>query len=158
MMPGVMPLLIDAEGSRMKRIIHRLTTVVLASAFGLACGASLRAQAPGRDVMSLHHGAAPQVDLDREAMLRKELARLRAALARYAAARAKGLRPFELPRSLEDLVRAGYLRELPVDPMTGERDWQTEEMVCVYGRSWGVMNVRSRSTAISSEGSPYSEW
>ncbi|MFN2492312.1 MAG: hypothetical protein ABR501_05440 [Pyrinomonadaceae bacterium] len=28
-----------------------------------------------------------------------------------------------LPKSLGDLVTAGYLREIPEDPLTGQRDW-----------------------------------
>lgn len=30
------------------------------------------------------------------------------------------------PQSLDDLVSAGYLHEIPVDPVTGTRDWVTQ--------------------------------
>lgn len=30
------------------------------------------------------------------------------------------------PQSLDDLVTAGYLTKLPVDPMTGKADWATD--------------------------------
>ncbi len=55
-----------------------------------------------------------------------------------------------------------YLREIPIDPMTGERDW---ELRSTYDSkdtgSWGgenVFDVRSKSTATALDGSKYSEW
>ena len=60
-------------------------------------------------------------DLYREVMLRAELSRLRGLLDQYAAEHAGGLRPDGYPRSLDDLVREGYLPEIPVDPITGGR-------------------------------------
>src|SRR5438309_10324685 len=54
----------------------------------------------------------------RETVLRDDLFQLRKVLDQYAADKGK------LPQSPDDLVKAGYLREIPVDPITGERDWQ----------------------------------
>lgn len=55
-----------------------------------------------------------------------------------------------------------YLREIPIDPMTGEKDW---ELRSVYDSkdtgSWGgenVFDVRSKSTATALDGSKYSDW
>lgn len=55
-----------------------------------------------------------------------------------------------------------YLREIPVDPMTGERDW---ELRSTYDSkdsgSWGgenVFDVRSKSTATALNGEKYSDW
>ncbi len=56
-----------------------------------------------------------------------------------------------------------YLREIPIDPMTGERDW---ELRSTYDSkdagSWGgenVFDVRSKSTATSLDGeTKYNEW
>jgi general secretion pathway protein G len=55
-----------------------------------------------------------------------------------------------------------YLREIPIDPMTGERDW---ELRSTYDSkdagSWGgenVFDVRSKSTETALDGSKYSEW
>jgi general secretion pathway protein G len=55
-----------------------------------------------------------------------------------------------------------YLREIPVDPMTGERDW---ELRSTYDSkdagSWGgenVFDVRSKSNETALDGSKYSEW
>src|SRR6267378_4278473 len=53
----------------------------------------------------------------REAVLRDDLYKMRSLLDSYAADKQK------LPQSLDDLVTAGYMRELPVDPITGQKDW-----------------------------------
>src|SRR6185295_3598879 len=53
----------------------------------------------------------------REAVLRDDLSKMRSLLDQYAADKQK------LPQSLEELVTAGYMREIPKDPVTGEADW-----------------------------------
>ena len=54
----------------------------------------------------------------REAVLKQNLFTLRSLISQY------GLDKQKAPQSLDDLVQAGYLKELPVDPITGQRDWQ----------------------------------
>ena len=63
------------------------------------------------------------------------------------------------PESLRDLVRAGYLREIPIDPITEQRDWR-EVRYCVEGRFYycDLTDVHSSSTAVSSLGTPYNSW
>lgn len=94
------------------------------------------------------------VDAAREATLQNNLTEMRRMIDRYAAD--KG----ELPQSLQSLVEAGYLRELPVDPMTGQADWSP-----TYGtdpnlarNANGVTDVRSSSGDTGSNNKPYSEW
>jgi general secretion pathway protein G len=90
----------------------------------------------------------------REAVLRDDLHKLRTLLDQYAADKGK------LPQSLDDLITEHYVRELPVDPVTGEKDWTVEtgeDPNSTTGES-GVTNVRSASPDVSSEGTPYSEW
>lgn len=92
----------------------------------------------------------------RETVLRDDLTKMRSLLDQYAADKAK------LPQSLQDLVDAGYMRQVPVDPMTGKDDWQVimgEDPNSTKGES-GVVDVKSASTEVSSEadGRPYSEW
>ena len=89
-----------------------------------------------------------------ESVLKDDLFQMRKLLDQYAADKA------QLPQSLEDLVSAGYLHEIPVDPMTEKREWNT-----VMGQdptsgenSQGVVDVHSTSTDVSLEGTPYSEW
>ena len=90
----------------------------------------------------------------RESVLRDDLAQMRKLLDQYAADKGK------LPQSLEDLASSGYLREVPVDPITGQKDWNVvmgEDANSAEGGQ-GVVDVRSSSGDLSSEGTPYSEW
>jgi general secretion pathway protein G len=90
----------------------------------------------------------------REAVLRDDLYKLRSLLDQYAADKGK------LPQSLDDLVTGGYMRELPVDPFTGQKDWVVatgDDPNSTTGEQ-GVTDIHSASTDVSSEGAPYSEW
>jgi len=90
----------------------------------------------------------------RETVLRDDLFKMRSLLDQYAAD--KG----QLPQSLDDLVTSGYVRELPVDPFTGQKDWATstgDDPNSTEGGQ-GVTDVHSASPEISTEGTPYSEW
>lgn len=55
-----------------------------------------------------------------------------------------------------------YLREIPIDPMTGERDWEIRSTYDSKDTgSWGgenVFNVFSKSNETALDGSKYSEW
>lgn len=92
----------------------------------------------------------------REAVLKEDLYRLRDAIDQHYAD--KG----EYPASLDDLVSAGYLRELPVDPFTRSRDtWQTilaEPDPNNPIATIGVYDVKSGSDATALDGSKYSDW
>ena len=91
----------------------------------------------------------------KEATLRQDLHTMNRMIDQYAADKGK------LPQSLEDLVSAGYLPEIPIDPITDQKDWVLE-----YGddpgstdSSQGVIRVRSAATDVSSDGSSrYSAW
>lgn len=90
----------------------------------------------------------------REAVLRDDLYKMRTLLDQYAADKGK------LPQSLEDLTSERYMRELPVDPITGQADWTVvsgEDPNSTSGEQ-GVTDVKSSSGDVSSEGTPYSEW
>src|SRR5271169_2426594 len=52
-----------------------------------------------------------------EAVLKVDLRTMRDAIQQYT------LDKQQAPQSLEDLVSAGYLREIPVDPITRTREW-----------------------------------
>ena len=90
----------------------------------------------------------------RESVLRQDLHDMRKLLDQYAADKGK------LPQSLDELVTEHYMRELPVDPITGQKDWtvETGEDPNSTSGEQGVINVRSASSDTSSEGTPYSEW
>jgi len=90
----------------------------------------------------------------RETVLRDDLFRFRSLIDQYAADKGK------LPQSLDDLVTAGYLREIPVDPITEKKDWNVitgEDPYSSEGGS-GVNDVHSSSSEVASDGTPYSEW
>lgn len=90
----------------------------------------------------------------KETVLRDNLYHLRKAIDLYGADKGK------LPQSLDDLAAAGYIREIPIDPITGEKDWvvETGEDAASLTGEQGITNVRSASPDPSSEGKPYNEW
>lgn len=90
----------------------------------------------------------------RETVLKDDLFKLRSVIDQYAADKGK------LPQSLEDLVTAGYIREVPKDPITDTRDWTLvtgEDPYSSEGGS-GIIDVKSTSGDVSTEGSPYTDW
>jgi general secretion pathway protein G len=90
----------------------------------------------------------------RETVLKDDLFQLRKVIDQYAADKGK------LPQRPEDLVEAGYLHEIPVDPITTERDWQwvTGEDPGSTEGGQGITGVHSASPDKSTEETPYSEW
>jgi hypothetical protein len=76
---------------------------------GLACGLSLKLT--GRYQETVLH--------EREAILKEDLTLIRAAIKQYTSDKALP------PQSLDDLVRAAYLRQIPVDPITEQRNLAT---------------------------------
>ena len=92
----------------------------------------------------------------REAVLKEDLHVMRSAIDSYTADKQKA------PQSLEDLVTEGYLKEIPVDPMTKAKDsWQTETtdtLSSVDQTDPGIDDVHSGSQEQGSDGQPYSQW
>src|SRR5947208_2528982 len=90
----------------------------------------------------------------RETVLRDDLFRMRSIIDEYAADKGK------LPQSLDDLVTAGYMREIPTDPITDQKDWTIETGDDPYSTEGGtgVTNVHSSASEVSTDGTPYSEW
>ncbi|MFQ5348827.1 MAG: type II secretion system protein [Thermoanaerobaculia bacterium] len=74
------------------------------------------------------------------------------------------------PPGLESLVEKGYLRKVPIDPITkSSTTWkvvleeidpeeQPAETDLPEGGQPGVVDVHSGSTAIALDGTPYSQW
>ena len=90
----------------------------------------------------------------REAVLHDDLYNMRKLLDQYAADKGK------LPQSLDDLVKSGYMRELPVDPFTDQKDWTpvTGDDPSSNSGEQGVTDLHSASPDVSSDGRPYSDW
>jgi general secretion pathway protein G len=97
---------------------------------------------------------AEKVRLSQETVLRENLFQIRREVDRYTAYKGG------LPESLDELVRAGYLREVPLDPITGQNDWTIVMGNDPYSSEerQGIKDVKSTSPAKSSEGKPYSDW
>jgi general secretion pathway protein G len=66
------------------------------------------------------------------------------------------------PQSLDDLVQSGYLKKLPVDPMThSDSTWVTstdDTLQNIDQTEPGVNDVHSGSQETGSDGQPYSSW
>jgi len=66
------------------------------------------------------------------------------------------------PQTLQDLVSEGYLRAVPIDPITGsDQSWRVimEDAVSMVNQTQpGIFDVRSGSDQKSLEGTPYSQW
>jgi general secretion pathway protein G len=96
-----------------------------------------------------------QVLASRESVLEHNLAIIRERIDQYKADRD------EYPPSLDALVEARYLREIPLDPITDSTEW--EEILAEFDperpdQEPGVYDVASLSHEMSSDGRPYSEW
>jgi general secretion pathway protein G len=90
----------------------------------------------------------------RETVLRDDLFKMRSLIDQFAADKGR------LPQSIEELASEGYLRDVPVDPFTGQKDWAIttgEDPNSSDGQS-GMTDIHSSSADISTEGTPYSEW
>ena len=90
----------------------------------------------------------------RETVLRDDLFRMRSLIDQYSADKGK------LPQSLDDLVSSGYMREVPTDPITEQKDWNIvsgDDPYSTEGGS-GVIDIHSSSSEVSTEGTPYHEW
>src|SRR5438309_10635792 len=57
----------------------------------------------------------------KESVLRQDLFTLRSVISQFTLDKQRA------PQSLEDLVQAGYLKQLPKDPSTGQPNWQVEQ-------------------------------
>ena len=91
--------------------------------------------------------------LAQEAVLRDSLYQMRKAIDLYSAD--YGV----LPQSLDDLVKTGYFREIPTDPITEGKDWKVTVGDDPNAKNRkGIADVHSASAAKSSEGTLYSEW
>jgi general secretion pathway protein G len=92
----------------------------------------------------------------KETVLKQNLYNLRNAIDQYTMDKQRA------PQSLDDLVAAGYFRQIPVDPMTGTADWQTttdETLMSIDQQESGITDVKSASTQVSSDGSTtYDSW
>jgi general secretion pathway protein G len=92
----------------------------------------------------------------KESVLKNNLFTLRNTIDEYTYDKQKA------PQALQDLVSDGYLRQIPVDPITNSADsWKLimeDASNTVNQTEPGIFDVRSGSDKTSLEGTPYSEW
>ncbi|MCA9462875.1 MAG: prepilin-type N-terminal cleavage/methylation domain-containing protein [Nitrospira sp.] len=91
----------------------------------------------------------------KEAALKQNLFTMRAVIDQYYADRG------DYPSSLDALVEAKYLREIPVDPLTKSNStWTTiyEDQEEGDDSPAGIYDVKSGSDEAALDGTPYKEW
>ena len=85
----------------------------------------------------------------REASLKQTLFNMRDVLDQYRADRGK------YPQAMEEMVSAGYLRQMPTDPFTrSATTWQE----IPSESEGGVFDVHSGSPLVGTDGTPYNQW
>jgi general secretion pathway protein G len=105
---------------------------------GIAVGAYQR---------SVHHA--------REAVLKQDLQTMRQAIDNYT------MDKQQAPQSLEDLVSAHYLREVPIDPVCNQVDWNPhfgDTVLSPDQTTTGLDDVFSGCDQVGSDGRSYTTW
>jgi len=92
----------------------------------------------------------------KEATFKKNLTTLNEVVQRYSEDK------HQAPQQLDDLVQAGYLKELPNDITGSNTTWQTDQETDPE-KAWnpdqmGIASVHSGSEQQGSDGRPYSQW
>jgi general secretion pathway protein G len=96
------------------------------------------------------------IQRSKESVLKNNLYSLRTVIDEYTYDKQKA------PQTLQDLVSDGYLRQVPMDPMTNSSDtWKLvmeDASNTVNQTEPGIFDVRSGAQGTSLEGTPYAEW
>ena len=92
----------------------------------------------------------------REAVLKEDLHTMRSAIDGYTVDREQA------PQTLDDLVQAGYLKSIPVDPMTSKSDtWitsQSDVLTSISETQGGISDVHSGAQGLATDGSSFNTW
>jgi general secretion pathway protein G len=91
-----------------------------------------------------------------EAVLKEDLHILRAAIDSYTMDKQKA------PQSLDDLIQDGYLKSIPLDPIThSNTTWNTDTSDSMHSLDQtdpGIDDIHSGSDETGSDGQPYNTW
>src|SRR6266576_2239550 len=93
----------------------------------------------------------------KESVLMQNLFTLRSLISQYTLDKQKA------PQALEDLVQAGYMKQIPSDPITNQPNWavdQEESTILSPDEQdqGGINDVHSASTQIGTNGTAYNTW
>ena len=91
----------------------------------------------------------------KEATLRQDLFTLRDTIQQYTLDKQKA------PQTLDDVKQAGYIRDIPIDPFTGESNWtldMEDALLAVDQQEPGIWDVHSSSNLTGMDGTAYSSW
>jgi general secretion pathway protein G len=91
----------------------------------------------------------------KETLLKDDLKSMRKIIDQYGADK-EGL-----PQSLDDLVSGGYIREIPIDPITGQADWDTtmgDDTLAHEAGKQGIVDIHSKASGVASDGKAFSEF
>ena len=94
----------------------------------------------------------------RESVLRQDLFTMRSVISQYTLDKQK------MPQSADDLVQANYLKQIPVDPVTREANWNwhTADEGTIMSPDeqdqGGIDDVYSSSNDVGTDGVPYSQY
>ncbi len=92
----------------------------------------------------------------KEAVLREDLYTMRRAIDSYT------IDKQQAPQALDDLVQSGYLKTMPIDPITQRSDtWvavQSDTLMSVDQTQPGIDDVHSGAQQSASDGSSYATW
>src|SRR5258708_32321949 len=92
----------------------------------------------------------------KESVLKQDLFQLRSLISQYTLDKQKA------PQSLDDLVQAQYIKQIPIDPMTGSNStWtvdQEDSLMSVDQQDPVISEVHSGSNQTSTDGTTYSTW
>jgi general secretion pathway protein G len=92
----------------------------------------------------------------KESVLKQDLFQMRSLISQYTLDKQKA------PQSLADLVQAGYIKQIPTDPLTGTNSsWtvdQEDSLMSVDQQDPGISDVHSGASQTSSDGTAYNTW
>ena len=96
------------------------------------------------------------VNKAKEAVLKEDLHTMRTAIDSYRVDKEKA------PQGLDDLAQAGYLKTIPIDPMTSRNDtWitgQSDTMTDINETQGGIDDVHSGAQGLATDGTTYNTW
>jgi general secretion pathway protein G len=96
------------------------------------------------------------IQVAKEAVLKEDLHTMRTAIDSYTVDKEKA------PQGLDDLVSGGYLKTIPIDPITSRNDtWITgmsDTLTDINETQGGIDDVHSGAQALATDGTSYNTW